>query len=180
MMDETIALWIRELSRFNPRLHLMGPAMLEGIEGELQAMLPLLGSIREPEIADLGSGSGLPAIPYKALPPQAKVFVIERSVRKCTFLRHAVETLGLSGVEIISQDPLYADHPGFGAVLARSFSPISTLEKVCTRILRNEGRLYYLFTGKPPALGAGFRLDGTTSNDVQAHRVSLAGFTRLP
>jgi hypothetical protein len=83
-------------------------------------------------------------------------------------------------VEIISQDPLYADHPGFGAVLARSFSPISTLEKVCTRILRNEGRLYYLFTGKPPALGAGFRLDGTTSNDVQAHRVSLAVFTRLP
>jgi 16S rRNA G527 N7-methylase RsmG len=75
-MDETIALWIRELRRFNPRLHLMGPAMLEGIEGELQAMLPLLGSIREPEIADLGSGSGLPAIPYKALHPQAKVFLI--------------------------------------------------------------------------------------------------------
>ena len=179
-MDELTTLWIRELKRFNPRLHLMGPAMLECIEGELGAMMPLLQLIQEPEIADLGSGSGLPAIPYKILHPQAKVFLIERSVKKCTFLRHAVETLGLSDMEIVAQDPIYIEHLGFNAVLARSFSPISTLERVCLTILRPEGRLYYLFTGNPPALGRAFHLNGIISENFQAHHVSLATFTRLP
>lgn len=179
-MDALITLWLEELKRFNPRLHLMGPAMLEGIEGELRVMMPLLRSIQEPEIADLGSGSGLPAIPYKILHPQAKVFLIERSVKKCTFLRHAVETLGLSGIEIIPQDPLYVEHLGFNAVLARSFSPIGTLVKVSRKILREGGRLYYLFTGHAPSLGAGFHLDGIISKDFQKHHLSLATFTRLP
>lgn len=179
-MDQRLTTWINELKRFNPRLHLMGPAMLEGIEGEVLAMLPLLKTIREPEIADLGSGSGLPAIPFKILHPQAKVFLIERSAKKCTFLRHTVETIGLSGIEILHHDPLQIEHPRFGAVLARSFSPISTLEKVCMKILSEGGRLYYLFTGHPPDLGTGFHLDEVTSEEHGGHHVSMAAFTRLP
>ncbi|MCU0962761.1 MAG: class I SAM-dependent methyltransferase, partial [Pirellulaceae bacterium] len=73
MMDSRIGEWVREIERFNPRLHLMGPAMLQGLEGELQVMLPLLERIDEPEVADLGSGSGLPAIPFKILHPGTRV-----------------------------------------------------------------------------------------------------------
>jgi len=180
MMDPQISLWINELKRFNSRLHLMGPAMLDGIEGELRVMLPLLRRINEPEIADLGSGSGLPAIPYKILHPQAQVFLIERSLKKCTFLRHIVETLGLTDMEILTQDPLHVENLLFNAVLARSFSPISTLEKVCGKILREGGRLYYLFTGHPPTLGTGFQLNDIILEKSQDHHVSIAIFTRLP
>lgn len=179
-MDQRITTWISELKRFNTRLHLMGPAMLEGIEGEILAMLPLLKTIQEPEIADLGSGSGLPAIPFKVLHPQAKVYLIERSAKKCTFLRHTVETIGLSGIEVLSLDPLQVEHLSFDAVLARSFSPVSTLRKVCVKILSEGGRLYYLFTGYPPDLGTGFHLDEVTSEELQGHHVSMAIFTRLP
>lgn len=180
MMDPQISRWIQELKRFNPRLHLMGPAMLDRIEGELLVTLSLLRHINEPEIADLGSGSGLPGIPYKILHPEAKVFLIERSVKKCTFLRHIVETLGLTGVEILAQDPLHVDNLQFNALLARSFSPISTLEKVCRKILHEGGRLYYLFTGHPPAIGTGFQLQDLITEESQAHHVSVAIFTRFP
>ncbi len=180
MMDARITSWIRELKRFNPQLHLMGPSMLEGIEGEVEVMLPLLESIHEMQIADLGSGSGLPAIPFKILHPQTEVFFIERSTKKCTFLTHVVEILELTGVKILSQDPLQVDTLRFDAVLARSFSPISTLEKVCRKTLRDGGRLYYLFTGKQPLLGEAFRLDDIMSEESRGHRINLAVFTRLP
>lgn len=180
MMDTLISLWIRELRRFNPQMHLMGPAMLASIEEELQILLPLLGNIHEEELADLGSGSGLPAIPYKILHPQAKVWLIERSVKKCVFLRHVVELLGLTGVEVLPRDPLHTKTGRFNAVLARSFSPLSTLEKVCRRILHEGGRLYYLSTGGPPVLGEGFRLDEIFPEESKGYRVHLAVFTRLP
>lgn len=179
-MDQRITSWIRELRRFNPGLHLMGPAMLTGVEGELQAMMPLLENIREPEIADLGSGSGLPGIPFKVLHPRTKVVLIERSVKKCTFLRHTVEVLGLSEVEILCADPLHVEGIRFDAVMARSFSPTATLEKVCGKILGEGGRLYYLFTGRPPVLGTAFRHDGTFSETFGTHRINCAVFTHLP
>jgi 16S rRNA G527 N7-methylase RsmG len=180
MMDSRIGEWIREIERFNPRLHLMGPAMLQGLEGELQVMIPLLEVIDEPEVADLGSGSGLPAIPFKILHPGTRVVLIERSAGKSTFLRHVVQALGLDGAEVLALDPLRAPAGPFDAVLARSFSPLESLEQVCLKILRDQGRLYYLFTGDLPRLGECFRLDRTTSQASVTHQLSLAVFTRLP
>ena len=78
MMDERLNTWIRELRLYNGKLHLMGPSMLTGIEDELEVMLPLLMRIEEPVLADLGSGSGLPAIPYKILHPDSHICLIER------------------------------------------------------------------------------------------------------
>ena len=105
MMDERLNAWIRELRLYNGKLHLMGPSMLTGIEDELEVMLPLLMRIKEPVLADLGSGSGLPGIPYKILHPDSHICLIERSVKKCTFLQHVIESLNLLGVEILCMTP---------------------------------------------------------------------------
>ncbi|HPS93811.1 MAG TPA: class I SAM-dependent methyltransferase, partial [Deltaproteobacteria bacterium] len=61
MMDEKILLWIRELKRYNSLLHLVGSGMISTIQQDVEEMLPLLERISEPVIADIGSGSGLPA-----------------------------------------------------------------------------------------------------------------------
>jgi 16S rRNA (guanine527-N7)-methyltransferase len=180
MTDDKLKAWIRELRRFNERLHLMGPAMLSGIEDELDALLPLLTGIEEPAMADLGSGSGLPAIPYKILHPGSSVYLIERSVKKCTFLRHIVEVLDLDGIEILACDPLQEDIGQFDAVLARSFSPLATLNRVCGRILRERGRLYYLFTAEEPLLEEPLRMTKIIPQGQGSPRVKLAVFTRRP
>jgi 16S rRNA (guanine527-N7)-methyltransferase len=179
MMDDKLNTWIRELRRYNGKLHLMGPSMLRGIEDELEIMLPLLMRIEEPVLADLGSGSGLPAIPYKILHPDSHICLIERSVKKCTFLQHVIESLNLLGVEILSHDPIHEDIGQFDAVLARSFSPLSTLVDVCLKILKPGGRLYYLFTESTPELAQPFELAQIISQKSAMHTLNLAIFNRL-
>jgi 16S rRNA (guanine(527)-N(7))-methyltransferase RsmG len=180
MMDERLNTWIRELRRYNGKLHLMGPSMLTGIEDELEVMLPLLMNIEEPVLADLGSGSGMPAIPYKILHPDSHICLIERSVKKCTFLQHVVESLNLSGVEILPNDPCHDDVGHFDALLARSFSPLSTLADVCLKILNPGGRLYYLFTSGRPELAQPFEFARIISQGSAIHSLNLAIFNRLP
>ena len=179
MMDDKLNTWIRELRRYNGKLHLMGPSMLRGIEDDLEVMLPLLMRIEEPVLADLGSGSGLSAIPYKILHPDSHICLIERSVKKCTFLQHVIESLNLLGVEILSHDPIHDDVGQFDAVLARSFSPLSTLVDVCLKILKPGGRLYYLFTESTPELVQPFELDQIISQKSVMHTLNLAIFNRL-
>jgi 16S rRNA (guanine527-N7)-methyltransferase len=179
MMDERLNAWIRELRLYNGKLHLMGPSMLTGIEDELEVMLPLLMRIKEPVLADLGSGSGLPGIPYKILHPDSHICLIERSVKKCTFLQHVIESLNLLGVEILSHDPIHDDVGQFDAVLARSFSPLSTLVDVCLKILKPGGRLYYLFTESTPELAQPFELAQIISQKSAMHTLNLAIFNRV-
>jgi 16S rRNA (guanine527-N7)-methyltransferase len=179
MMDERLNVWIRELRLYNGKLHLMGPSMLTGIEDELEVMLPLLMRIKEPVLADLGSGSGLPGIPYKILHPDSHICLIERSVKKCTFLQHVIESLNLLGVEILSHDPIHDDVGQFDAVLARSFSPLSTLVDVCLKILKPGGRLYYLFTESTPELAQPFELAQIISQKSAMHTLNLAIFNRV-
>lgn len=179
MMDERLNAWIRELRLYNGKLHLMGPSMLTGIEDELEVMLPLLMRIKEPVLADLGSGSGLPGIPYKILHPDSHICLIERSVKKCTFLQHVIESLNLLGVEILSHDPIHDDVGQFDAVLARSFSPLSTLVDVCLKILKPGGRLYYLFTECTPELAQPFELAQIISQKSAMHTLNLAIFNRV-
>jgi 16S rRNA (guanine(527)-N(7))-methyltransferase RsmG len=179
MMDERLDTWVRELRRYNGKLHLMGPSMLKGIEDELEVMLPLLMHIEEPVLADLGSGSGMPAIPYKILHPDSHICLIERSVKKCTFLQHVIESLNLSGVEILPHDPFHDDVGQFDAVLARSFSPLSTLVDICLKILKPRGRLYYLYTLNRPELEQSFELARVISQKSALHALNLAIFNRL-
>jgi 16S rRNA (guanine527-N7)-methyltransferase len=179
MMDDKLKTWIRELRRYNGKLHLMGPSMLKGIEDELEVMLPLLMHIEEPVLADLGSGSGLSAIPYKILHPDSHICLIERSVKKSTFLQHVIELLNLTGVEILPHDPFHDDIGQFDAVLVRSFSPLSTLVDVCLKILKPRGRLYYLFTLSTPELPHPFELTRIISQNSALHALNLAIFNHL-
>ena len=181
MMDKNILRWINELKRYNPTLHLVGSGMLDTIEQDVSAMLPLFKHINEPVIADLGSGSGLPAIPYKVLHPQSHVVLIERSKKKCTFLRHIIDVLDMEGVEIMEADPLITEVGRFDAVLSRSFSPLSKLEKAVLRILAKSGRFYYLFTGSSaPELGEKLCLQELITRDFLGYTLNLGVFSARP
>lgn len=160
MMDAQLEIWIREIRRYNPRLHLVGPRLLESLEEQVQACQALLDNVQEPVLADIGSGSGLPAIPYAMLHPASEVTLIERSRNKCLFLRHVVDLLGLTQVSVLEADPLVDDLRAFPAVLARAFSPQDALCTVVRRILEPGGRFYAMGT-VPPILDEGFRRQRT-------------------
>jgi 16S rRNA (guanine527-N7)-methyltransferase len=94
---EEVTLWNRRLSLVGAEgdafvvRHLLdilaGFALFEGSGGE--------------RIADVGSGGGLPGIPLAVFLPERRFFLVERSMKKGTFLSSCVMVLGLRNVEVL-------------------------------------------------------------------------------
>ena len=53
-------------------------------------------------IIDIGSGAGIPGLPLKLVFPHADVTLLEANRKKCDFLQHVVEELGLDRVSVIN------------------------------------------------------------------------------
>jgi 16S rRNA (guanine527-N7)-methyltransferase len=148
-MDTLLNIWVNEIKRFNTSLHLVGPQVLKNIEIEIVNCLELIKPIEEDILADLGTGSGLPGIPYAVMNPGSEVKLIERSEKKCTFLRHVVSCMGLKNVEIMEADPFNHHIGKFPAVISRAFSPNEALSRIASVILENNGMFYYMASSKP-------------------------------
>lgn len=148
-MEDKIGTWILEVKKFNKRLHLVSSAMEKHLEAEVQGTVALLGHISEPEIADLGAGSGFLSIPYKVMNPSSEVSLIERSRKKCDFLRHVVDLLKLERIHVIEADPLKEALQPFHAVMSRAFSPRETLAETVMKVVSAPGCFYYFEAGTP-------------------------------
>ena len=82
--------WIAEIGRYNRTLHLVSPSLLAGLRQDALDCQAVLEPVDEPLLADLGSGSGLPAIPFHLIHPDSQLDLIERSSKKCQFLKQVV------------------------------------------------------------------------------------------
>src|SRR5215468_4886391 len=65
-------------------------------------LLPFLPS-QSHEIADVGSGGGVPGIPLAIARPDARITLIESTKKKAAFLRQTVDQLGLTNVTVIDR-----------------------------------------------------------------------------
>jgi 16S rRNA (guanine527-N7)-methyltransferase len=52
-------------------------------------------------LADIGSGAGFPGMVLAIALPRARVALIDKAAKKCTFLRRATAELGLDNVEVV-------------------------------------------------------------------------------
>jgi 16S rRNA (guanine527-N7)-methyltransferase len=52
-------------------------------------------------VLDIGSGAGFPGIPLKIASKSLKVFLLESSRKKTSFLKHVIRSLGLAETEVI-------------------------------------------------------------------------------
>jgi 16S rRNA (guanine527-N7)-methyltransferase len=90
----------------------------------LRENLPKLANLK---IADAGSGAGLPGIPLAISlenVPGAKITLIERSGKRCGFLRNTCLVLKLSNVEI-EESEIEQVPPPFDAVVFRALRPLT-------------------------------------------------------
>jgi len=102
-------------------------------------------------VADVGSGAGFPGIPLAIVEPGRQFVLIESTGKKCRFLEHVRDTLGLANVEVVqSRAESYRPEVRFDTVLARAVGPLADLVKVAGSLVVGGGRLLAM-KGRYPA-----------------------------
>lgn len=96
-------------------------------------------------IADIGSGGGVPGLVLAIARPDCRFTLIEATQKKARFLREAAIGLELPNVEVL---PLRAEDVGLGeqresfnAVIARAVAEMAWLVEWCLPLLKHGGRM---------------------------------------
>ncbi len=93
-------------------------------------------------LADIGSGAGLPGIPLSAALPQFPFVLVERMTKRCGFLNHCAQLLGLKNVTIEENQAERLEQKRFTLCVFRAFRPLEKkMAKVLLRILQDGGVL---------------------------------------
>ena len=147
-----LELFLEEMGRWN-RVH-----NLTAIEGEANSVrlhlidsitvLPIMRqfiNLENPNIADLGSGGGLPAIPIAILQPEWRLTLIEAIRKKTAFLQHVRGKLGLKNIQVLSErvEAVAKSHPRqFDAVISRAFTSLTHFLELSLPLLKPEGLVF--------------------------------------
>ena len=147
-----LELFLQEMGRWN-QVH-----NLTAIEGEKNSVrlhlidsitvLPLMRQfldLKTPNIADLGSGGGLPAIPIAILQPEWHVTLIEAIRKKTAFLQHIRGKLGLKNIQVLSErvEAVAKSQPGqFDAVISRAFTNLAHFLELSLPLLKPDGLVF--------------------------------------
>jgi 16S rRNA (guanine527-N7)-methyltransferase len=98
--------------------------------------------LRGRRIADIGSGAGFPGIPLAIARPDLQFVLVESTGKKCRFLEHVRDTLGLSNVDVVqSRAESCKPTARFDTVLARAVGPIAELVRNAGGLVAGGGRL---------------------------------------
>jgi len=139
--------YIKEIELFNSAYGLVGASgtneliikhILDSL-APLGIIIKLIKSIHAeniPQIADAGSGAGLPGIPLAIALPQCGFTLIERMGRRAGFLFNTKAVLSLSNINIEESELEKIQSDRFNLVTFRAFKPLEpkllkTLFKIC-------------------------------------------------
>ncbi|GAB3811534.1 hypothetical protein GCM10028820_02930 [Tessaracoccus terricola] len=96
------------------------------------------------DVADVGSGAGLPGIPLAIVRPDLRFTLVEPLLRRATFLNEAVEELGLG--DRVRVDRIRAEDSGdvFDVVVCRAVAALDKLLRWTTPLFLPNGELLAL------------------------------------
>lgn len=104
------------------------------------------------DVADFGSGAGIPGVPLRIVRPQLRVTLIESRQRRVSFLATAVRELGLEGVSVLGgrlEDVSASLSASQDAVVARCAGGVEAVWRAARGLLRRGGCL--VVSGPPRA-----------------------------
>jgi len=143
-----------ELDEWNRRINLT--SIVDYDEVQLKHFLdsltaaPLVGG--QSRVIDIGSGAGFPGLPLKLALPGMELTLVESVGKKAAFLTHMVETLGLEGVEVVSERAEALAHDGryrqrYDVALSRGVANLSTLAELALPFCAVGGRFIAMKKG---------------------------------
>lgn len=91
-------------------------------------------------IMDLGTGGGLPGIPLAIEDPRKKIYLVEASQKKCSFLLHTKNLLGLENLHVINKRGEELHLKDFAEdmdIVTRAFGTAEKTIKTTKKLLEN-------------------------------------------
>ncbi len=109
----------------------------------LQPLL-LFGFKKGARVLDVGSGAGFAAIPIKILRPDIELVLVESKKKKCSFLREAIDVLGLENTAVLNTriEELEPPEEKFDYSISRGVGPLRRLAKLVYPYIDKGSRLY--------------------------------------
>jgi 16S rRNA (guanine527-N7)-methyltransferase len=112
--------------------------------------LAVLPHVRANRLLDVGSGAGLPGIPFAICLPELQVTVMDSSQKKASFMRQAKAELGLPNLEVeCGRVEDYQPQAPFDVITSRAFSELALFVKL-TRHLGAPGGQWLAMKGVYP------------------------------
>ncbi|KAG8094294.1 hypothetical protein GUJ93_ZPchr0012g19158 [Zizania palustris] len=105
-------------------------------------------------LIDVGSGAGLPGLILAVARPSWKFTLLESMRKRCSFLEHIVEVMGLSNVDVVcdraenvGQSPDFRE--AYDVAVARAVAELNVLVEYCLPLVRVDG-LFIAAKGHDP------------------------------
>lgn len=144
---EQLDAYLRLLYEWNARMDLTNvpqqEAPLRHIGDSLLALAQPSLFLPGASAIDVGSGAGLPGLPLAIVRPDLRWTLLDALAKRCDFLNHVVEKLGLKQVQVIhgraevaARGPLRAR---FDAACARAVAPLAVLAEYLLPFVRVGG-----------------------------------------
>jgi len=102
-------------------------------------------------LLDVGSGGGMPGLPFAIARPQWTVTLLDSNHKKTAFLQQAAIDLGLTNVTVMTaRVEAYQPAMQFDVITSRAFSSLRDFVQLTRHLLAEQGR-YAAFKGTSPS-----------------------------
>mgnify|MGYP006052155449 FL=1 len=145
--------YLDELARWNKTYNLTAITQRDEMRvkhvADSLAVLPFLDAQAPQQILDVGSGAGLPGILLALARPQWQVTCLDTVGKKCTFMRHAARSLGLSNVTVVHAR-IEDYHQPHDAIISRAFASVGDFLNITAHCGTSDTR-WWAMKGQLPA-----------------------------
>jgi len=123
----------------NQKQNLISRKQENNIDNHIKDCLSISSHLSS-NIIDLGTGGGLPGIPLAIEDPRKKIYLVEASQKKCSFLLHTKNLLGLENLHVINkrgEDLHLKDFAEDMDIVTRAFGTAEKTIKTTKKLLEN-------------------------------------------
>lgn len=138
----TLTAYCELMAQWNRAYNLIGARTLPEIVSRhvldslaLSGLLPAQAS----RILDLGTGAGLPGLPLAVIHPEHEFTLLDRNRKKTRFVRQAQLALGISNIEIVTDEANHYRGGPFGCIMARAVGSLVELVQCSTHLIAADG-----------------------------------------
>ena len=134
-------------------------------------------AVSSPEVLDIGSGAGFPAVPLKLWAPHIHLTLVESNHKKAAFLREVARALTLTNINVIPDRlETLAARPGFPRAQVVTFRAVERFDAILPQAdnlpgaQRNLGLTHWSSPDPPPHSPDHHELAATNTRPTVTHK----------